>query len=52
MKIPDPIKILTILTNPENVFLDMETGNLVAVGRRKSIKDHMLILAYSSGGSE
>ena len=28
-----------ILANPENVFLDMETGNLVAVGMRKSIKD-------------
>ena len=38
-----------ILTNPEKVFLDMETGNLVAVGMRKSIKDHMLIIAYSSG---
>jgi hypothetical protein len=38
-----------ILTNPENVFLDVDTGNLVAVGMRKSIKDHKLIIAYSSG---
>ncbi|MCX9083177.1 MAG: DUF4258 domain-containing protein [Candidatus Methanoperedens sp.] len=42
-------EIEDILTNPENVFLDMETGNLVAVGQRKSIKDHKLIIAYSSG---
>jgi len=38
-----------ILTNPENVFLDVDTGNLIAVGMRKSIKDHRLIIAYSSG---
>ena len=38
-----------VLTNPENLFLDVETGNLIAVGIRKSIKDHKLIIAYSSG---
>lgn len=38
-----------ILTNPEKVYLDVETGNLVAVGMRKSIEDHILIIAYSSG---
>ncbi len=38
-----------ILTNPEKVYLDVETGNLVAVGIRKLIKNHILIIAYSSG---
>jgi hypothetical protein len=38
-----------ILINPEEVFLDVETGNLVAVGTRKSKGDHRLIIVYSSG---
>ncbi|MCZ7381931.1 MAG: DUF4258 domain-containing protein [Candidatus Methanoperedens sp.] len=38
-----------ILNNPESVFLDIETGNLVAVGERKSRPDHRLIIVYSSG---
>ncbi len=31
-------EVVEILKNPEEVFLDIETGNLVAVGMRKSIK--------------
>ena len=43
------IELEEVLTNPENLFLDVETGNLIAVGMRKSVKDHKLIIAYSSG---
>ncbi len=38
-----------ILKNPENIFLDIETGNMVAVGERKSKQGHRLIIVYSSG---
>ncbi|WP_157834015.1 DUF4258 domain-containing protein [Candidatus Methanoperedens nitratireducens] len=38
-----------IIKNPESVFLDIETGNLVAVGERKSRPGHRLIIVYSSG---
>ena len=42
-------EIEDILTNPENIFLDVETGNLIAVGIRNIIKNHTLIIVYSSG---
>lgn len=31
------------------MFLDIETGYLVVVGARSSIKGHKLIIVYSSG---
>ncbi len=42
-------EVVEILKNPEGVFLDIETGNPVAIGMRKSIKGHRLIIVYSSG---
>ena len=42
-------EIEEILKKPTVMFLDIETGYLVAVGARSSIKGHMLILVYSSG---
>ena len=42
-------EIEEILKNPNDMFLDIETGYLVAVGARSSIKGHMLILVHSSG---
>jgi Domain of unknown function (DUF4258) len=38
-----------VLEEPENIYLDIETGNLVAVGERKSRVGHILIIVYSSG---
>jgi len=40
-------EIEEIIKNPEEVFLDVETGNLVAVGDRKSKQGHKLIVVYS-----
>jgi hypothetical protein len=38
-----------VLKDTENIYLDIETGNLVAVGKRKSRRGHRLIIVYSSG---
>jgi intergrase/recombinase len=38
-----------ILNNPENIYLDIETGNLIAVGERKFRAGHRLIIVYSPG---
>ena len=38
-----------VLMSPEDVFLDIETGNLVAVGERRSKEGHKLIIVYSPG---
>jgi hypothetical protein len=38
-----------VLKGPEDVFLDIETGNLVAVGKSRSKKGHKLIIVYSPG---
>jgi len=38
-----------VLKSPEDVFLDIETGNLVAVGKRSSKEGHRLIIVYSPG---
>ncbi|MCR4292279.1 MAG: DUF4258 domain-containing protein [Candidatus Kuenenia sp.] len=37
-----------ILKRPEEVLLDLETGNLIAVGKRGIVQDRYLIFAYSS----
>lgn len=37
-----------ILKHPDEVLLDLETGNLVAVGKRKTVQGHYLIVIYSS----
>lgn len=37
-----------ILKSPEEVLLDLETGNLIAVGKRETVQDHYLIVVYSS----
>lgn len=37
-----------ILKSPEEVLLDLETGNLIAVGKRETVRDHYLIIVYSS----
>jgi len=37
-----------ILKHPEEVLLDMETGNLVAVGKRTTTQEHYLVVVYSS----
>ena len=42
-------EIEDVLKNPTDVFLDIETGYLVAVGARSSINGHILIIVYSSG---
>jgi hypothetical protein len=39
-----------VLKSPEDVFLDIETGNLVAVGKRSSKEGHRLIIIYSAKG--
>ena len=38
-----------VLKSPEDVFLDIETGNLVAVGKRRSKEGHKLIIVYLPG---
>ena len=35
-----------VLKGPEDRFLDIETGNLVAVGKRRSKEGHKLIIVY------
>ncbi len=36
-----------ILKNPDEILLDIETGNLIAVGNRKFKQNHKLIVVYS-----
>jgi hypothetical protein len=36
-----------IINNPDEVLLDVETGNVVAVGNRISIPRHRLLVVYS-----
>ncbi len=36
-----------ILKKPEEILLDVETGNLIAVGNRRSKQNHKLIIVYS-----
>ena len=38
-----------VLKGPEDMFLDIETGDLVAVGKRRSKEGHKLIIVYSLG---
>jgi hypothetical protein len=38
-----------IIKNPDEVLLDVETGNLVAVGNRISRPGHRLLVVYSPG---
>ena len=38
-----------VLKGPEDMFLDIETGDLVAVGKRRSKEGHKLIIVYSPG---
>jgi len=38
-----------VLKSPEDVFLDIETGNLVAVGKRRPKEGHKLIIVYLPG---
>jgi len=42
-------EIEEVLSNPDYLFLDVETGNLVAVGNRKYKQGHMLLVVYSHG---
>ncbi|MEW6002781.1 MAG: DUF4258 domain-containing protein [Nitrospirota bacterium] len=42
------LEVEEIMKHPDEVMLDLETGNLVAVGKRKTVQDHYLIVVYSS----
>ncbi len=47
----DKIEVLNVLKVPLSVFLDVETGNLVAVGNRIHKLGHQLIIVYSIIGN-
>jgi len=44
----DEIEALNVLKVPLSVFLDVETGNLVAVGNRIHKLGHQLIIVYTT----
>ena len=47
----DKIEALNVLKVPLSVFLDVETGNLVAVGNRIHKLDHQPIIVYTIIGN-
>jgi len=44
----DKIEALNVLKVPLSVFLDVKTGNLVAVGNRIHKLGHQLIIVYTT----
>ena len=42
-------EVNAIINDPDEILLDIETGNLVAVGNMESRPDHKLIVVYSDG---
>ena len=42
-------EVNAIINDPDEILLDIETGNLVAVGNMESKPDHKLIVVYSHG---
>jgi len=47
----DKTEILDILKTPTTVFLDAETGNFIAIGKRTHKPQHQLIIAYTIRGN-
>ena len=42
----DESEVMSVLKTPLTTFLDIETGNMMAIGNRTIKSDHKLIVAY------
>jgi len=42
----DESEVMSVLKTPLTTFLDIETGNMIAIGNRTVKSDHKLIVAY------
>jgi len=40
-------EVQAVLRNPEELLLDIETGYLISVGKRKNRENHLLIVVFS-----
>ncbi len=40
-------EVQSVLRTPEELLLDIETGNLISVGKREDRENHLLIVVYS-----
>ena len=45
-------EVINTIENPETIFIDTLTGNFVAVAKSDVVKNHRIIVIYSSVGEK